>query len=391
MTSLYPVDQPIPVYFDTDGKPLDAGFVWFGVANQNPESNPFTTYWDSAGTIPTERPLRTVNGYIARNGTPAKVYASGSFSVTVKNSKGSLVFTTPVSQQQEFADAVFTAGTTAAAVPIADAGGYFTTDNVEAALQQLGPLLAALSGAITGETKDYPGKPDATPQTQGAPSGYVWSHGNTIGNAASGADRANADTEALFTLLYNNWSNTQLPIRNSDGSAGSRTTASADYAANKRLPTPDCRGRARVGFDQAVKPVGGGVGSEAIAGRLTASGSGITGTTQGATGGVETHALTGPQTGAHTHTFTGTAHSHTATQPAHNHSYNNTNTSNYLNVPASGGNPVNAGATSGTTGNANPAITVANATAGGTISTTSASTAHQNTQPSIVFSVIIKL
>lgn len=84
-----------------------------------------------------------------------------------------------------------------------------------------------------------------------APAGWLKSNGSTIGNASSGATlRANADTAALFTLLWDNVANTELPIQDSAGAATTRgASAAADFAANKRLPVPDLRGEFIRGLD----------------------------------------------------------------------------------------------------------------------------------------------
>lgn len=76
-----------------------------------------------------------------------------------------------------------------------------------------------------------------------APSGWVKGNGGTIGNASSGATtRANADTVDLFTLFWEQFSNTVLPIQTSAGAASTRgASAAADFAANKRLPVFDLR------------------------------------------------------------------------------------------------------------------------------------------------------
>lgn len=73
-----------------------------------------------------------------------------------------------------------------------------------------------------------------------APVGTVALNGQTIGSAASGATgRANADTQALFELLWTAADNTLLPIQDAAGGVSSRgLTAAADFAANKRLPLP---------------------------------------------------------------------------------------------------------------------------------------------------------
>ena len=77
-----------------------------------------------------------------------------------------------------------------------------------------------------------------------APTGWVLANGNTIGSASSNATRANADTEALFTLLWaNGWTNAILPVLTSGGAASTRgASAAADWSANKRMTLPDLRG-----------------------------------------------------------------------------------------------------------------------------------------------------
>ncbi|NBR48799.1 hypothetical protein EBU02_08150, partial [bacterium] len=76
-----------------------------------------------------------------------------------------------------------------------------------------------------------------------APSGWLAANGQTIGNASSGSNFSSAIYSDLFAVLWTNWSNTLLPILTSTGVTSSRgTSASADFAANKRLPLPDLRG-----------------------------------------------------------------------------------------------------------------------------------------------------
>ena len=87
---------PYPIFTDRDGSPLDAGYLYFGEVNQNPETNPIQIYYDSAFTIPAAQPLRTSNGYVMRNGSPALVYAGSQFSVTVRNKRNELVIYSPV-------------------------------------------------------------------------------------------------------------------------------------------------------------------------------------------------------------------------------------------------------------------------------------------------------
>lgn len=68
-----------------------------------------------------------------------------------------------------------------------------------------------------------------------ADSGWIMYVYGTIGDGSSSATvRANADTSALFTLYWNNYSNTLCPV-----SGGRGASAAADFAAHKTLTLPD--------------------------------------------------------------------------------------------------------------------------------------------------------
>jgi hypothetical protein len=87
------IQVPFPVFQGRDGQPLENGYVWIGVANLNPQTNPVVAYYDAALTIPAAQPLRTLNGYISRAGTPAQIYVDGvNFSILVQDSKASMVY-----------------------------------------------------------------------------------------------------------------------------------------------------------------------------------------------------------------------------------------------------------------------------------------------------------
>jgi len=87
-TDMLATQAPFSQYFDADGSPLDAGNVYFGQAGQNPLTSPVAVYWDFAGTQPAAQPVRTLNGYTMRSGTPAAVFASGDYSVLVTDRRG---------------------------------------------------------------------------------------------------------------------------------------------------------------------------------------------------------------------------------------------------------------------------------------------------------------
>lgn len=87
----FPIDSPLPIFYDRNGDVLDAGYVYVGTVNLNPETNPIAVYWDEAQTIPAPQPLRTVRGFIARNGAPANLYVTTDFSLVVRDSNRALV------------------------------------------------------------------------------------------------------------------------------------------------------------------------------------------------------------------------------------------------------------------------------------------------------------
>lgn len=149
----------------------------------------------------------------------------------------------------------------------------------------------------TGVIKDYVGTT--------APTGYVLADGKTIGDASSGAtERANADTQDLYVLLYASMSDTQAPV--SGGRSGNSAT---DFGNHKTITLPDLRGRVVAGLDN----LGGTAAS-----RLTnvAMGANFATTTNGAAGGTQSVTLTAAQMAAHTHGVTDPGHFHSYTAPS---------------------------------------------------------------------------
>lgn len=232
----------------------------------------------------------------------------------------------------------------------------------------------------TGVIQDYLGGT--------APSGWVLLDGRTIGSASSGANnRANADTQPLYELIWNNLANAQAPV-----SGGRGASAAADFAANKTITLPDARGRARFGRDN----MGGSAAS-----RVTTAGSGVDGATLGASGGAQSHTLTAAEMPVHNHggtTDTQGAHSHsgsTDTQGAHSHTVN---PSGAQSEGASGiqtNATISPGSTSTSTAGAH-AHNFSTNTAGAhahnfTTGNAGSGGAHNNMPPALVANVIIKL
>lgn len=86
------VKVPFPTFNDRSGLPLEDGNIYIGAANQDAETNPIQVYWDDALSIPASQPIKTLNGYIWRNGTPASLFLNGDYSITVKDKKNTLVY-----------------------------------------------------------------------------------------------------------------------------------------------------------------------------------------------------------------------------------------------------------------------------------------------------------
>jgi microcystin-dependent protein len=210
---------------------------------------------------------------------------------------------------------------------------------------QISAAISDLSGVPTGSRIGYTGF--------SAPSGWVLANGLTIGNASSNAtNRANADTEDLFALLWNNYADTELPIVDSAGSASTRgASAAADYAADKAIPVPDYAGRVGTGRDNMR---GSSIG------RVTSSQKhGIDGNTLGKSGGASEHVLSEAELPDHVHEaqpFTNWAAGGSARFGVNSSTYNRNTGGVYLNTQGAGGDE-----------------------------------AHTNMQPSIIETVIIKL
>jgi hypothetical protein len=93
----YAIVQPYKVFADANGLPLEAGFIYIGQPNQNPEVYPLTAYWDDAISVTAAQPIRTMAGFPKRNGTPSNIYTATDYSITIRDKNGALVFSAPMS------------------------------------------------------------------------------------------------------------------------------------------------------------------------------------------------------------------------------------------------------------------------------------------------------
>ena len=186
--------------------------------------------------------------------------------------------------------------------------------------------------------------------------GWVLMNDGTIGNASSGAStRANADTQNLFILLWNNVSDTYCAV-----SGGRGSTAAADYAANKTIALPKTLGRGLA---------------------VSGAGSGLTSRSLGQTYGVETVQLTSATMPSHTHI----QNSHNHTQDAHLHS-----TTARTSVRGTATDGWTGGTLAGYIRNTN-STTATNQATTATNQNTGSDGYHENMPPEIFMNVFIKL
>lgn len=310
---------------DSDGKPLNGGKLFTIMAGTT--STPQNVYQDSGLTIPWPNPI-----VLDSAGRVPQFFADdGSIKIRLTDADG---------EQQLVADNLLVVG------PSGGGGGGGSIDPTT--ILQTGQLIAMYgTGPITG---------------------FVRVNGRTIGSANSGAsERANADAEALFEYLW-------IADSNLSVSGGRGASAAADWAANKTIALPDCRGRNIAGLDD--------MGNSA-ASRLTSSYFGATATTLGAVGGSESHVLSINEMPNHDHTAG-------VTDPGHSHGMTLINGASVIwNAGGTegfgGGGGSHTGVTSGFSINsAQTGISVAVNSRGGGV-------AHAIVQPTILMTYYLKL
>ena len=68
--------NPYSYLADLQGDALDGGFVYIGVADENPQTSPISIYYDAELTVPAPNPLPTLAGFAVNTGTPVRVYTN---------------------------------------------------------------------------------------------------------------------------------------------------------------------------------------------------------------------------------------------------------------------------------------------------------------------------
>lgn len=88
------VQNGYPVFTNDDGLPLENGYVFIGVQNLNPLSNPQQAFWDENLTIVATN-IRTRGGYAVFNGSPGQIFTENAFSLLVQNEDRETIYFNP--------------------------------------------------------------------------------------------------------------------------------------------------------------------------------------------------------------------------------------------------------------------------------------------------------
>lgn len=166
----------------------------------------FTLAGDQTQIFHVGRRVKTANtGGFVYSTIIASVYSSPNTTITLSNDSGAL-----------------------------DTGLSQVSYGVISAVDTSGPTIPGM--ANTGDFKFI--------MRASAPAGWIAGIGQTMGNTGSGATLTGTSFQALFYAWWTDYSDAQLPILTSAGSASTRgASAAADWAANKRLTVFDVRDR----------------------------------------------------------------------------------------------------------------------------------------------------
>jgi len=197
--------------------------------------------------------------------------------------------------------------------------------------------------------------------TKTIPTRHVEANDLTIGSAASGStNRADPDTEDLFSHFWDEFTDAEIAIFDSVGAPSTRgASASVDFAADKRMTVPTQEGLGIAGHDPS---------NIRLTGTLTG---GVDGSVVGQIGGDEGHVMITVEMPSHGHALTNLF------LPAHVHdSFTNTNEACFGNngTLAEALTQLNPGQTLGVVG-------LPIEITGGIVGNTGGDTAHNNVMP----------
>lgn len=128
--------SPFPLFTSRIGLPLTAGFVYIGVANQDPETNPQQAYWDQGLTTPATQPLRTDGGYIVNSGNPSTVFTADAFSIRVRDRDGLQVFYRAYVESADVLRDLLAASSGSSLIGFIQAGAGATATTVQTKLRE---------------------------------------------------------------------------------------------------------------------------------------------------------------------------------------------------------------------------------------------------------------
>lgn len=276
---------------------------------------------------------------------------------------GSLVngFEAGLAKSDEF-NKVFRQATSIAAVLAqlaADTTGLDMLDDGDLAVLQsrFAAMIASIGGANVWSTGDMKITMKAV-----ADSGWLMCEDQTIGDASSGANYANAAAEDLFLLLWANVSNTWAPVLPSRGGS-----AAGDWAAHKTLNLTKMLGRAL-----GISGAGSGLSSRALGQNL----------------GSETVSLATVNLPAHNHGVTDPGHSHGVNDAGHSHT---DLTYNQPGIGNAGGGGARVNPVASNTGVSGTGISIQSAATGISTQNTGSGTAFNIMNPVGYVNVMIKL
>lgn len=176
------IQPTYPIFTDIDGQPLEAGYVWLGTANLDPQTNPITVYSDAALTILAPQPIRTLAGYPSNNGTPGRLYVDSDYSIRVMNKNGSTVYSAPTATERYNADVISSVNVNAEDVVYDPPFTNAVQTNVEAKLAQTVSVkdFGAVGDGVTDDTAAIQAALDARKNVY-FPEGTYLIDGNTPG------------------------------------------------------------------------------------------------------------------------------------------------------------------------------------------------------------------